>query len=1076
MDPLDGGTSLGQSAGTSATANKEDVARQTSAKSAKESQSIQETLQTFTDRALDFLSTASNETIGACLVGLGASTYLVLGRVGLVLIGVAGGVVLHATWEGTRGAPDARQGAVDERRRKEVGLDVIQRVLNWRTKTQADEANDHGEVRVDTFGLTERDLDFSDFRPETADALRAIADAVIRDYVKWWYSPIIPGEETFPDASRITLTSFILGISNNLARKRPADAFVNFVTHTSSTVVVFLNELASALNASPTATVVDAVRVYIEMKPNSSLANVLDTRQQKKKLALVAEDILQTYLDPKTLKCQPAHVFLRQILSNTIIDNTIDRCSEAWWINDWIVYLLEEPKAELAKSVGEGLEMATEQAAVSVAENAAATRSNDPARRSSDAELNRDRVVSRGQEAFDDAMKEAARLTKLMQEEDERAAQEQASHGRPIEQEELQTPVQHESFVAAASAVAGIGTGSLDGPSTTSIDEHSESTTQGIDTPTSSQSEKNTGIDADPEERVLSMGSQRSEQELAASAGSEANAAPFLSFDQLAPSMTGSSPDDADGAPREREPLTLYNASMTIFDDSVPGDKSAVKTKPIVEYLIQIEPASSAHSGWMVAKKYSDVETLHESLRRISVVTGAKFHETHPTVPQWKGRTKSQLREALERYLNDACRAKTLAESEAMRRFLEKEQGLMKSPGNKGGLNAAFGAVGKGITGVGKGIEGGGKAFVGGVTGVFGGLGPKKAPGSSKDLSRTSVDLGRNRSESVLSVNKARQSTDSLRKTVTQAQAEGTSTPSLDSERRSSILGSPEGAAKLRPDSPAPDSISGEHADQPNGAAPEQHAKENGYAALSSEEMMQLPPPPSEVTDDYDGHAISSPTSPVRRSKTESIFSTATTLAEPADTDQGGYTALPSDPDTVLPQRKVKPARQYPPLNDEETTIVVELLFATITELYTLSSAWSLRRTLLNAAKTYLLRPGNPQLLSIRDLLNTTVLEANTSDAGIAAQLRKLRENSLPTEEEFAAWPKELDDKQKEELKKKARKLLVQKGMPVALTSVMGQAASGEAMGRVFDALQVKEIARGLMFGLMLQGIRTIVQ
>ena len=48
--------------------------------------------------------------------------------------------------------------------------------------------------------------------------------------------------------------------------------------------------------------------------------------------------------------------------------------------------------------------------------------------------------------------------------------------------------------------------------------------------------------------------------------------------------------------------------------------------------------------------------------------------------------------------------------------------------------------------------------------------------------------------------------------------------------------------------------------------------------------------------------------------------------------------------------------------------------------------------------------------------------------------------------------------------------------MPQALTSVMGAAASGEALGRVFDCLQVPEVARGLVFALVLQGVRALTQ
>ncbi|KAK1047287.1 hypothetical protein LTR33_014987, partial [Friedmanniomyces endolithicus] len=85
-------------------------------------------LQSVTDRALHFLSHASNETLGACLVGLSATTYLVLGRVGLVIIGVAGGVVLHATWEGVRNGD--RAGETEEawqERRRGAGMDVARR-------------------------------------------------------------------------------------------------------------------------------------------------------------------------------------------------------------------------------------------------------------------------------------------------------------------------------------------------------------------------------------------------------------------------------------------------------------------------------------------------------------------------------------------------------------------------------------------------------------------------------------------------------------------------------------------------------------------------------------------------------------------------------------------------------------------------------------------------------------------------------------------------------------------------------------------------------------------------------------
>jgi len=146
---------------------------------------FQDTAQQLTGQALDFLSTASNETLGACLVGLGATTYLVLGRVGLVLIGVVGGVVLHATWEGSSIGPVSQAKAAEEKRRREVGLDVMHRVLDWRS-TSGKEDDGEADEEIEKVEIQSKaKLDFADFRPETAGALSDLTDAVIRDYVKW---------------------------------------------------------------------------------------------------------------------------------------------------------------------------------------------------------------------------------------------------------------------------------------------------------------------------------------------------------------------------------------------------------------------------------------------------------------------------------------------------------------------------------------------------------------------------------------------------------------------------------------------------------------------------------------------------------------------------------------------------------------------------------------------------------------------------------------------------------------------------------------------------------------------------
>ena len=143
--------------------------------------------QQMTTRFLQLLSNASNETLGACLVGLSAVTYLVLGRVGLVLIGIVSGIVLHATWEDyIQNGADEKVRRAEAKRRKEVGLDVAARVLDWRGNTRHEPTRGQGGGE-DTAAqaLMKKDLNFGSFQSATSTALTRLTDAVIQDYVKY---------------------------------------------------------------------------------------------------------------------------------------------------------------------------------------------------------------------------------------------------------------------------------------------------------------------------------------------------------------------------------------------------------------------------------------------------------------------------------------------------------------------------------------------------------------------------------------------------------------------------------------------------------------------------------------------------------------------------------------------------------------------------------------------------------------------------------------------------------------------------------------------------------------------------
>ena len=139
-----------------------------------------------TDVTLKFLASASNETLGVCAVGLCASTYLVLGRVGLVLIGAVGGVVLHATWEATNSQSlDSQSGLGNAtRRRKELGVELAQRALDWRESSKnISVISGSARANVEASAATQ-ELDYHGFRPKTASALTLLTDAIISNYVQ----------------------------------------------------------------------------------------------------------------------------------------------------------------------------------------------------------------------------------------------------------------------------------------------------------------------------------------------------------------------------------------------------------------------------------------------------------------------------------------------------------------------------------------------------------------------------------------------------------------------------------------------------------------------------------------------------------------------------------------------------------------------------------------------------------------------------------------------------------------------------------------------------------------------------
>ena len=754
------------------------------------------------------------------------------------------------------------------------------------------------------------------------------------------------------------MTHFVTAVSSHLARKRTEDTFLQFLTNSSSIVIVFLNELAAAFAAagSSSTDAKDIVDQYLTNSPDSSLANVLSQEQQRKKLNMIADDILSGFLDSSAYRCSPVRSFLREVFSGIVLESTVISLSRPEFINDWIIYLLQDGESEIMHAIDAGVEGARNQ-------GVSAPKVSDAPKEEMAVPATEDQTPS-ADKATEDAIREAKRLSALIASQDVSPTTPEVSPGNGQAQE------------------------------STSHDQAGETH---------------------------------------APVAQEASTLP---------------------SPREDAPpvpLSLHGAQVMVDDGGAGNEKATIRSRPTWDYLLQVEPASTRSTGWMVFRKYADFQSLHEMLETVSRLNRIQsFSEQFPTLPAWKGQTRQGLARDLERYLQAAMKHEPLAETERMRRFLEKDKGGREASPAKSGFSfpnqAAFENMGKGVLGAltsaPKGVAGGGKAVFDGVTGVFGGTGqsrkstdtPDRQSQHQRSISRENYPTGPSRVDSAPAALKPRNHSASPRP------SEGGESPAFLSSPTATSLEFPSGEGPPR--SPG----IGDTGNGTNMAVNEQDAWASESTLAPSEERT-------------------SSGSADRTEATEADGDHEPTSSRPSHEATKDGDAQSATQDVHRPQN---------PITEDETQIAVELIFAVINELYTLSSAWNIRRTLLNAAKSYILRPGSPTLETIRTLLQDSMIESHTSDDALGGYLTKLRENALPTEAELKAWPEPPSDEEKARLRETARRLFVQRGIPQALTSVMGAAASREALEKIFDSLQVDIVARGFVFSVMLQGLRVL--
>ncbi|OAL66973.1 hypothetical protein A7C99_2370 [Trichophyton rubrum] len=942
------------------------------------------TSQSLVDQVSLFVAHADGTTLISISAGVVAVSYVLFGRLALLLVGAIGGVILHIWWEGQDNGTNGDDEGAAKRKRHELSLEVANRLTALYVDNGSKQEDDEDTLNRSA----ESSLDYSKMGPATEAALTALTNSA-NHVVSWWYKPILPSEDEFPEACRNTLVSMVLAVSSRISRKRPADMFLQFATNSTSFMIVFFSELSAAVGTVTTGSrpVADSIDEYLDKHPESSLANVLSSTQQEKKLGLVGTDILKTFLEPSVYNCGPLRIFLREVLSRLILQPTIDMCSDAEYINTWIVYLLEQGEPQLLNAIDAGLEQADN--------------------------VKQKNLTSTGTPTTNVLEGKVSNIVTNL------GNQKLAEKMQPIRQP-FDTDFAQNGDISAVAMPKEIPR-SADSEETSGNSTHlptdsSSNTTDHQPTPGSSTSLNESSLDNPPLDS------------------------------QTTPIMSTSA----------TSLITMHisqfrGSSVAIIEDFNEDDKNNIRSKPTSEYLIQIEPSNPKLTGWMIARKYSDFEILHETLRRISVVSGiSDFSLHHNELPGWKGRNRNGLRISLENYLQTALQYEQLAECEGMKKFLEKgrQSGFEpESASSKSGFPfaapvAVFENVGKGVMGVlgtaPKGVANSKKAIVGGVSGIFGASGnDNRKRTSSNAASRptavrgTSMDILPSPMTNVTAHSKTLSMSNLQDRPRTTFQRQPTH---LENESGDIGFG-------------LPTSIT--HTDSLLASSCENLADEGNVTPLSSSDT------PDTV------HVALPSEANVEPNK------------EPATRDKPESANLG---DVEPPPKKSSEGRSYAPVSEEEAVVVVELLFAVINEVYSLSSAWNIRKRLLNASKSFLLRPGNPSLEAIRTLLQDSIIDGITSDEALAGYITKLRKSSLPTEEDMKAYPPPLSPEQKEQLRIKARTLLISRGMPPALMGIMGANATGEALGKIFDCLQIPSVGRAFVFAILLQAIRVMTQ
>ncbi|KAK9239974.1 PXA domain-containing protein [Lipomyces kononenkoae] len=924
--------------------------------------------------------------------------------------------------------------------------------------------------------------------PQVSQVIKRIVDIIVEQYVESWYRTISTDDLTFVNACRQTLLDTATAFAAQQSLKRPADLFLVLLFSTCNTFVVFIRELRTV--SATYSTRPGGIHEYIAANPESALAQMVDPEIQKAKLRNASNNLVQTLLPVLDMKRSPVALLAREMIANHVLAAAVESFSHPDAVNRYIIYFLQ--KEENIEALAD--EMNARSAARSPSP-VKGQRTPSPPKESSSSS-----AAAAAAPASDSENIDAAAVPRPHLPPKEMVINNGYADGIPIDQ-----PFASTSHQSAEIDIASYG---LDGQIIPAYDDDDDDDDDYLPSSPPSSGDQKTptlaSFNVAPYRPVRKPLPTNSSSTL--SNNTQTEPSPELAHQPSAPAYEDttdlttpaySSPPSSYSSPTQtsvpvnsaynRKPVelpvsTLYQSNIIVIDSSADNNHSTkiVTSKPLGFYTLVIEPVGTS-PGWMAMRNISDFERLHAVLQKLASLAGLT---TFPDIfPSWHSVTRADYCQTLQLYLQLVVNTRELADCEAMKKFVDKketatpvEKRWQKNPLLKHAGEGVLEAISKATT-----ATASAKDSRKAIMGVLAAAKRQSVDTIYRTKDRQRQSLLTSGPDSTGSSAGMRHHTGSLpANTNGQAHAApATSTestpvlPEYNSELNyssTSLASAPDTQAELHPSDTAADNYSPglqRHRSLNNGAA------SISTPALGRTSSMRGVAPVVSRNDsvtssetDLNDHGLGRTSVDRRR---ESIYDDQPRPRTGIDETNARRSAL---------------LASHQPLSQGETNSLIDTIFLAISELYLLSNAWTVRRSLLTVLRGLFLRNGSSSVEGIRLAIQKDVIDKYCSEDEIASKLNDLADaiwrsdpdsQSQPPITATTTTPQQQQQQQQSsvELKNEAHKMFVSRAVPDAIKSVMGTGASAQALDFVFNVLQDRNIARGLVLNLLMDCITT---